>query len=55
MITCTRIIIFFRPVIGHHEEIAWKDKHGHHHHNYKAHPKCKRSNGVNDHHIKDHG
>lgn len=45
---------FFGPVAGHHEEIAWKDKHGHHHHDYKAHPKYKYSYGVDDHHTKDH-
>ncbi|XP_071575374.1 uncharacterized protein [Temnothorax nylanderi] len=45
---------FLGPVIGHHEEISWKDKHGHHHHDYKAHPKYKYAYGVDDHHTKDH-
>lgn len=45
---------FSGPVVGHHEEIVWKDKHGHHHHDYKAHPKYKYSYGVDDHHTKDH-
>jgi hypothetical protein len=43
-------------VIGHHDEIFWKDKHGHQHHDYKAYPKYKYSYGVEDHHTKDrHG
>ncbi|XP_020282709.1 uncharacterized histidine-rich protein DDB_G0274557-like [Pseudomyrmex gracilis] len=45
---------FSGPVFGHHEEISWKDKHGHHHHDYKAHPKYKYAYGVDDHHTKDH-
>lgn len=45
---------FLGPVIGHHEEIFWKDKHGHHHYDYKAYPKYKYSYGVKDHHTKDH-
>jgi len=47
---------FSGPVIGHHDEIFWKDKHGHQHHDYKAYPKYKYSYGVEDHHTKDrHG
>ncbi|XP_014467906.1 PREDICTED: uncharacterized histidine-rich protein DDB_G0274557-like [Dinoponera quadriceps] len=47
---------FSGPVIGHHQEVSWKDKHGHHHHDYKAYPKYKYSYGVDDHHSKDqHG
>lgn len=40
--------------MGHHEEISWKDKHGHHHHDYKAHPKYKFAYGVDDKHTKDY-
>ncbi|XP_033367151.1 adult-specific cuticular protein ACP-22-like [Bombus vosnesenskii] len=45
---------FSGPVVGHHEEISWKDKHGHHHHDYKAHPKYKFAYGVDDKHTKDY-
>ncbi|KAK2585680.1 hypothetical protein KPH14_010295 [Odynerus spinipes] len=45
---------FIGPVVGHHEEITWKDKHGDHYHDYRAHPKYKFSYGVEDHHTKDH-
>lgn len=40
--------------MGDHEEITWKDKHGDHYHDYRAHPKYKFSYGVVDHHTKDH-
>lgn len=40
--------------MGHHDEITWKDKHGDHYHDYRAHPKYKFSYGVVDHHTKDH-
>jgi len=47
---------FSGPVIGHHDEIFWKDKHGHQHHDYKAYPKYEYSYGVEDHHTRDqHG
>jgi len=45
---------FVGLVAGRHEEITWEDKHGHYHHDYKAHPKYKYSYGVDDHHTKDH-
>ncbi|KAF7381772.1 hypothetical protein HZH68_015645 [Vespula germanica] len=45
---------FIGPVVGHHDEITWKDKHGDHYHDYRAHPKYKFSYGVVDHHTKDH-
>ncbi|XP_053973432.1 adult-specific cuticular protein ACP-22-like [Hylaeus volcanicus] len=45
---------FTGPVEGHHEEVSWKDKHGHVHHDYKAHPKYKYSYGVDDKHTKDY-
>ena len=47
---------FSGPVVGHHEEVTWKDKHGHLHHDYRAHPKYKFAYGVDDKHTKDfHG
>ncbi|XP_017880978.1 cuticle protein 7-like [Ceratina calcarata] len=45
---------FHGPVEGHHQEITWKDKHGHHHHDYVAHPKYKFAYGVDDKHTKDY-
>lgn len=45
---------FSGPVVGHHEEITWKDKHGHLHHDYRAHPKYKFAYGVDDKHTKDY-
>ncbi|CAK9806554.1 Cuticle protein 19 [Anthophora plagiata] len=45
---------FSGPVEGHHEEITWKDKHGHHYHDYIAHPKYKFAYGVDDKHTKDY-
>ncbi|XP_076237888.1 cuticular protein 11 [Calliopsis andreniformis] len=45
---------FSGPVEGHHEEISWKDKHGDHYHDYRAHPKYKFAYGVDDKHTKDH-
>ncbi|XP_031364602.1 adult-specific cuticular protein ACP-22-like, partial [Apis dorsata] len=45
---------FSGPVVGHHEEITWKDKHGHLHHDYRAHPKYKFAYGVEDKHTKDY-
>ncbi|XP_076659534.1 cuticle protein 8-like [Halictus rubicundus] len=47
---------FYGPVTGHAEEIGWVDKHGHHRHNYVAHPRYEFSYGVDDHHTGDfHG
>ncbi|XP_012286957.1 cuticle protein 7 [Orussus abietinus] len=47
---------FHGPVEGHHQEVSWVDKHGHHHHDYVAKPHYKFSYGVEDHHTKDmHG
>ena len=47
---------FHGPVKGHHHEVVWKDKHGHKHHDYVAHPHYKFSYGVDDHHTHDnHG
>ncbi|XP_074112974.1 uncharacterized protein LOC141536393 [Cotesia typhae] len=47
---------FYGPVEGEGVEVVWKDKHGHEHVDYKAHPKYKFSYGVEDHHTKDfHG
>ncbi|CAL7939851.1 unnamed protein product [Xylocopa violacea] len=45
---------FIGPVEGPHEEITWKDKHGHHDHDYVAHPKYKFAYGVHDKHTKDY-
>lgn len=44
------------PVEGEGVEVVWKDKHGHEHVDYKAHPKYEFAYGVEDHHTKDfHG
>lgn len=42
------------PVEGPHHQITWSDKHGHHYHDYVAHPSYKFSYGVEDHHTKDY-
>lgn len=47
---------FHGPVEGAGQEVSWKDKHGHHHVDYVAHPKYEFAYGVEDHHTKDfHG
>ncbi|XP_076395923.1 cuticular protein 11 [Megachile rotundata] len=45
---------FSGPVVGEHVEVSWKDKHGHHDHDYKAYPKYKYAYGVEDSHTKDY-
>ncbi|KAF7380815.1 cuticle protein 7-like [Vespula maculifrons] len=45
---------FHGPVIGENQEVTWKDKHGHHHHDYVAHPHYEFSYGVEDHHTGDY-
>ncbi|XP_043527961.1 cuticle protein 7-like [Frieseomelitta varia] len=45
---------FHGPVIGDAQEVTWKDKHGHHHHDYVAHPHYEFSYGVEDHHTGDY-
>lgn len=44
---------FHGPVIGDDQEVTWADKHGHHYHNYVAHPHYDFSYGVEDHHTGD--
>lgn len=44
------------PVKGDHQKITWKNKHGHHEHDYVAEPHYKYAYGVMDHHTHDfHG
>ncbi|XP_043500830.1 cuticle protein 7-like [Polistes fuscatus] len=45
---------FHGPVIGDSHEVTWKDKHGHHDHDYVAHPHYEFSYGVEDHHTGDY-
>ncbi|XP_046836713.1 uncharacterized protein LOC124432136 isoform X1 [Vespa crabro] len=45
---------FHGPVIGENQEVTWKDKHGHIHHDYVAHPHYEFSYGVEDHHTGDY-
>lgn len=45
---------FHGPVIGNAREVTWKDKHGHHDHDYVAHPHYEFSYGVEDHHTGDY-
>ena len=45
---------FHGPVIGHDEEVTWKDKHGHEHHDYVAQPHYEFAYGVEDHHTGDY-
>ncbi|XP_034951321.1 cuticle protein 7-like [Chelonus insularis] len=42
------------PVIGDHQEVTWTDKHGHHHHDYVAHPHYEYAYGVKDDHTGDY-
>ncbi|XP_048515990.1 cuticle protein 19-like [Athalia rosae] len=42
------------PVEGPDQEVTWQDKHGHHHHDYVAHPKYEFAYGVEDHHTGDY-
>ncbi|XP_046749099.1 adult-specific cuticular protein ACP-22-like [Diprion similis] len=44
---------FHGPVVGDGQEVSWKDKHGHHHTDYVAHPKYEFDYGVSDHHTHD--
>ncbi|XP_076659338.1 cuticular protein 11 [Halictus rubicundus] len=45
---------FSGPVSGHHQEVSWKDKHGHVNHDFVAHPKYHYAYGVDDKHTKDY-
>lgn len=45
---------FHGPVIGDAQEVSWKDKHGHQHHDYVAQPHYDFSYGVEDHHTGDY-
>ncbi|XP_017756838.1 PREDICTED: cuticle protein 7-like [Eufriesea mexicana] len=45
---------FHGPVVGHAREVTWDDKHGHHDHDYVAHPHYEFSYGVEDHHTGDY-
>nr|XP_012152398.1 PREDICTED: LOW QUALITY PROTEIN: pro-resilin-like [Megachile rotundata] len=45
---------FHGPVTGEGQEVSWKDKHGHHDHDYVAHPHYEFSYGVEDHHTGDY-
>lgn len=42
------------PVEGPDTEVVWQDKHGHHHHDFAAHPKYEFAYGVEDHHTGDY-
>lgn len=45
---------FHEPVEEHGREIVVHDKHGHHHVDYVAHPKCEFAYGIEDHHTGDY-
>ncbi|KAK2585685.1 hypothetical protein KPH14_010300 [Odynerus spinipes] len=45
---------FHGPVVGENQEVTWKDKHGHQHSDYVAHPQYEFSYGVEDHHTGDY-
>lgn len=45
---------FHGPVVGKAHEVTWEGKHGHHDHDYVAHPHYEFSYGVEDHHTGDY-